>query len=129
MKKSILWLLVLALTVAVAAFAVSAETTANADAVWCDRCRKYVPASEWMEWDFTGGDVNQEGHFYLADHHLGQETTVNIPALKFVCLDLRGNSWITEGICTLTVSGDFSVMDSVGGGLILTNTFTAQKIS
>ena len=116
MKKSIIFLMTLVLLVTATVFAVSADT---AEEVWCDRCRKYVPASEWMEWDFTGGDVNQEGHFYLADDYVTQETTINIPALKFTCLDLRGNDWITEGIRPLTVSGDFSIMDSVGGGQIL----------
>ena len=120
MKKALVFLIALVLLVTAGIFAVSAETQAEPEAVWCDRCRKYVPANEWMEWTTTGGDFAEEGHFYLADTFTQQEKTVNILALKFVCLDLRGNTWVTEGIQPLSVVGDFSIMDSVGGGLILT---------
>ena len=120
MKKALVFLIALVLLVTAGIFAVSAETQAESGAVWCDRCRKNVPADEWMEWTTTGGDFTEEGHFYLADTFTEQETTVNILALKFVCLDLRGNTWATEGIQTMSISGDFSIMDSVGGGLILT---------
>lgn len=120
MKKYLIFLIALALLVTAGIFAVSAETQAEPEAVWCDRCRKNVPANEWMEWTATGGEFLQEGHFYLADTFNTQETTVTIPALKFVCFDLRGNTWITEGIRTLNIDGDFSMMDSIGGGLILT---------
>ena len=120
MKKALIFLIALVLLVTAGIFAVSAENQAESGAVWCDRCRKNVPANEWMEWTTTGGDFTEEGHFYLADTFTEQETTVNILALKFVCLDLRGNTWATEGIQTMSISGDFSIMDSVGGGLILT---------
>ena len=119
MKKIIISLITLALVVTVGVFAVSAKTSAPTDAVWCNRCSKYVPANEWMEWTATGGDFAEEGHFYLADTFAEQTSTVNILALKFVCLDLRGNTWVTENIQALSVVGDFSIMDSVGGGLIL----------
>ena len=120
MKKYLAILIALLLVVAVSVIAVSAETQTESDTVFCERCKKNIPAEEWMEWTATGGDVNKEGHYYLADTFLTQETTINIPALKFICFDLRGNSWITEGIRPLVVEGDFSIMDSVGGGKILT---------
>ena len=120
MKKSFVFLMALVLLVTVCAFAVSADTQTQPDAVYCERCKKNIPASEWMEWTATGGDVTKEGHYYLADTFLTQESTINIPALKFVCFDLRGNHWITEGIRPMSIDGDFSIMDSVGGGLILT---------
>ena len=120
MKKAFVFLIALVLLVTAGIFAVSAETQAEPEAVWCDRCRKNVPANEWMEWTATGGDFLEEGHFYLADTFTEQESTINIRELKFVCLDLRGNTWITEDIQPLSVVGDFSIMDSVGGGLILT---------
>ena len=120
MKKALVFLIALVLLVTAGVFAVSAETQAEPEAVWCDRCRKNVPANEWMEWTATGGDFLEEGHFYLADTFTEQESTINIRELKFVCLDLRGNTWVTEGIQPLSVVGDFSIMDSVGGGLILT---------
>lgn len=120
MKKLLVFLIALVLLVTAGVFAVSAETQAEPEAVWCDRCGKNVPANEWMEWTATGGDFLEEGHFYLADTFAEQESTIKIRELKFVCLDLRGNTWVTEGIQPLSVVGDFSIMDSVGGGLILT---------
>ena len=120
MKKVFAILIALVLLLAVGVFAVSAEKQAPTEAVYCPRCRKDVPANEWMEWTTTGGDFTEEGHFYLADTYTEQEKTINILALKFVCLDLRGNTWVTEGIQPLSVVGDLSIMDSVGGGLILT---------
>jgi len=117
MKKYLILILVMSVILAAGIFAVSAESQ---DAVYCERCNKYIPESEWMEWTATGGDVNKEGHYYLADTFTTQESTVNIPALKFICLDLRGNTWVTEDIQTLTVSGDLSILDTVGGGRILT---------
>ena len=118
MRKLLVFLIALVLLVAACAFAASADT--QPDTIYCKRCNKNVPATEWMEWTATSGNVNTEGHYYLADTFTAQESTVNIPALKFVCLDLRGNTWITEDIQTLTISGDLSILDTVGGGRILT---------
>ncbi|MBO5868503.1 MAG: hypothetical protein J6Q54_06325, partial [Oscillospiraceae bacterium] len=120
MKKCLIFLFVLTFLVTAGVIVATAATQNQTETVYCERCSKYIPAEEWMEWTATGGDVNKEGHYYLADTFLTQETTINIPALKFICFDLRGNSWITEGIRPLVVEGDFSIMDSVGGGTILT---------
>lgn len=120
MRKSFIFLIVLALLVSAAVFAVSAEVQPQPDSVYCPKCNKNVPAAEWTEWTVTSGEFLGEGHYYLADTFTAQESTVTIPALKFVCLDLRGNTWITENMTTLSVSGSLSIIDSVGGGLILT---------
>lgn len=120
MKKCLIFLFVLTFLVTAGVIVATAATQNQTETVYCERCSKYIPAEEWMEWTITGGDLLQEGHYYLADTFTAQETTINIPALKFVCLDLRGNTWTTEGIRPLTVAGDLSILDSVGGGLILT---------
>ena len=120
MKKSLIFLIALALLVSVGIFAATAENQTQPGSVWCERCRKNIPAEEWTEWTVTGGDLDAEGHYYLSDTYVSQESTVTIPALKFVCLDLRGNTWITENMTTLSISGDLSILDSVGGGRILT---------
>lgn len=127
MKKFITFLIVLALLVSVGVFAVFAETQAQSDAVWCDHCKKEVPADQWTEWTVTGGDFTGEGHYYLSDTFTAQESTINIPYLKFTCLDLRGNTWITEGISMMNITGAFYIVDSVGGGMILTTGVNGQS--
>ena len=119
-KKYFILLTVLALLVAAAVFAVYAdEPQAEPQGVWCPKCSEYVPEEEWIPWTFTGGTLNAEGHYYLAENFTAQTSEIFIPELKFDCLDLRGNAWITEGIRPLKLSGNLAVFDSVGGGAIL----------
>ena len=120
-KKYLILLAVLALLVSAAVFAVYAdEPQADSEEIWCPQCSKYVPENEWIPWTFTGGTLNAEGHYYLAETFTAQTSEIFIPELKFDCLDLRGNAWITEGIRPLKLAGNLVIIDSVGGGSILT---------
>ena len=116
MKRRMLSLvLILALLVNTGAFSVQAVDGGQGNYQMCEH---EVADTEWSAWDCTGGNP-AEGHFYLADTFTEQTEMVTVDYGRDVCLDLRGNTWITEGIRTLNVVGTLSVMDSVGGGMIL----------
>ncbi|MBQ3252583.1 MAG: DUF4886 domain-containing protein [Oscillospiraceae bacterium] len=87
---------------------------------YCPKCDKVFSEAVWREWTATSGQVNDEGHFYLNDTFAGQTGNVIIPYGRDVCIDLRGNTWVTKNIQMFTVEGNLSIYDSVGGGLILT---------
>ena len=115
MKKRLLSAL-LALTL-LAAGVLAAQAADNGQSGY-KMCEHDVSDAEWTAWDCTGGNP-AEGHFYLADTFTEQTQMVTVDYGRDVCLDLRGNTWITEEIRTLNVVGTLSIMDSVGGGMIL----------
>lgn len=82
-------------------------------------CGQYLQNITWQPWGFTEGNA-ETGHYYLAENFSAQTDTITIPAFKNVCLDLRGKIYETESIRAFSLEGVFSVMDTVGGGLILT---------
>lgn len=114
MRKILMLMLVVALLVTAGALTAQAAETG-----YCEKCSRAVPEAEWTAWSCTEGSP-AEGHFYLAENFITQTETVTIPYGRDVCIDLRGHTWVTEDLRTFVVSGNLSIMDSVGGGKILT---------
>jgi len=116
MKKVISILAILAVLLTIGVFVAHAE----ADTVYCERCNQDVSADDWQTWNFTGGDVTG-GHYRLTDDFFGQTGTIRIPENNIVCLDLCGKTYGATNIRMLNVLGSFTIMDSVGGGTILSS--------
>ena len=116
MKKILSILVILAVLLAVGVYMVHAD----ADTVYCERCNQDVSSDDWQTWNFTGGDV-AGGHYRLTDDFFGQTDTIRIPENNIVCLDLCGKTYAATKIRMLNVMGTFTLMDSVGGGTILSS--------
>lgn len=114
-KKLFVCLLALALLVAVAAFAVQAETQIDT----CPHCQKAMDSITWTSWSFTGGEITG-GHYYLAREYVGQTAEITIPTDTDVCLDLRGAMYFAQDIHPFDVNGTLTVMDSGKNGQFLT---------
>ena len=86
--------------------------------VYCPHCDKDVAWRLWSA-NATVEGTTAEGeadHYYLEEdftQHTAQRTVKGN-----VVLDLRGHSYTTAGIRNFLVSGDFSVLDTVGGGVM-----------
>lgn len=117
MKRKHLFALLVAVALLVTAgvFAVQADPEGTV----CSHCNSPVAAEDWKPWSFTSGNATA-GHYYLPENYAGQTANIGIPAGAEVCLDLRGNTYQTEGVRMFMVRGTLSVMDSVGGGMVLT---------
>ena len=93
---------------------------AGAETVYCERCNQDITSDDWQTWDFTGGDVTG-GHYRLTDDFFDQTETIRIPENNIVCLDLCGKTYAATKLRMLNIMGSFTLMDSVGGGMILSS--------
>lgn len=116
MKKRWLgMLLVLALLLTVAVFAVQAEPQTEL----CPHCKTPMDKIKWSSWSFTGGSI-ESGHYYLTREYYGQTAMIKIPAEADVCLDLRGKMYFAQNIHPFDIYGDLTVMDTEGNGQFIT---------
>ena len=88
--------------------------TMQGEVAWCEHCSNNV---EWVEW--TGSSSPKSGHYFLAKD-IKQVSQISIVADTDVVLDLYGHKYTSEKIRNFLVRGTLSVMDSVGGGEMLT---------
>ena len=116
MKRVICLILTLCL---VGALVVVPAWAVETDTVCVCGCGQSVDQIQWQPWTFTEGNA-ETGHYYLDGNYTSQTDTITVPAFKNACLDLRGNVYDTENIRTFSLEGALTVMDSVGGGMILT---------
>ena len=90
----------------------------QSEKTYCAHCDQKVSWAVWnadttIEGPSTQGEAD---HYYLEGdftNHTAQRTVKGN-----VVLDLRGHSYTTTGIRNFLVSGNFSIMDSVGGGVM-----------
>ena len=115
MKRCIVTLTTLLIIIAAGAFLVHADAP---ETVYCERCNQDVSEDNWQTWNFCSGDV-AGGHYRLTDDYFGQTGMIRIPEDTIVCLDLCGYTYCAENTRMFSVAGTFTVMDSKGGGLIL----------
>jgi len=117
MKKSIAFLLVLAI---LASFAVVPATAATARVEYCEYCQEMV---EWTAWSGSAKGLSkpETGHYYLAESFsIGSQKI----AMGTVCIDLNGNTLESVGralLCSGKQSENpiINVMDSKGGGHVI----------
>lgn len=114
MRKHFIFLAVLALLVAAGAFFVQA----NGETVYCERCNQDVSQDSWQNWNYTSGDITG-GHYRLTDDFFAQTGTIRIPEDTIVCLDLCGYTYSASNIRMFNVAGNFTIMDSKSGGIML----------
>ena len=114
MKKTITLLVVLSLIIA--AGAIMAQ--ASGDTVYCERCNQDISKDNWQVWNFESGNV-AGGHYRLTDDFFSQTNTIRIPEDTIVCLDLNGHTYSSSGFRMFNIAGTFTIMDSKGGGMIL----------
>ena len=108
-------LLVLALLLTVAVFAVQAET----ETAVCPHCKVAMDEISWSSWSLKEGGA-EDGHYYLAREYAAQTAMITIPENEDVCLDLRGNMYFVKDIHPFDIYGTLTVMDSVGDGQFVT---------
>lgn len=80
----------------------------------CEHCGQYV---EWSEW--LGTTSPASGHYFIAKD-VKQASQLTIAKDTDVVLDLYGNTYSSENIRNFLVRGTLSIMDSVGGGEMIT---------
>ncbi len=79
---------------------------------YCEHCNSDV---EWSEW--TGVDYPTSGHYFVAkDFHQPRQLVIETD----VVLDLYGHKYTSTKIRNFLVRGTLSIMDSVGGGEMIT---------
>ena len=118
MKKS-LWLLVVALVVALCAVSVSAEATATLPET-CPHCNKAVTWEAVTE-AYTAKYLYGGKHYYLAfEGEEGSLHTLSVP--KTVCLYMNGKTLKATGDRALSVSGTLNL---IGEGTVAGRGFTA----
>ena len=100
-------------------FAQDNVLTVAGERVYCPHCDQKVVWSLWKaDTTIEGPTAAGEADHYFIDgdftNHTAQRTVKGN-----VVLDLRGHSYITSGIRNFLVTGDLSVLDSVGGGVMM----------
>lgn len=83
----------------------------------CDHCSQFV---SWQAWDGTGNLTT--GHYYLTAD-VTRESQIAIAADNDVVLDLKGFD-ITSTARAFAITGDLTLMDSVGEGIVAATGFT-----
>ena len=87
----------------------------NENLIYCEHCDQVV---EWTLW--AGKTSPKSGHYYIDGEYTAQTSQISITADTDVVLDLRGNKYITDNIRNFLVRGKLSIMDTVGGGEMIT---------
>lgn len=122
MRKWFTIISILALLIAASSLLVYADE----QTVYCERCNQDVSEDNWQTWDFASGDITG-GHYRLTDDYFGQTGMIRIPEDTIVCLDLNGYTYSASKIRMFSVAGTFTIMDSKGGGTILSTGENGQS--
>lgn len=88
----------------------------NENASYCEHCDQVV---EWTLW--AGITSPKSGHYYIDGDYTGQTKQVSITDNTDVVLNLNGHKYTTTGIRNFLVRGKLSIMDTVGGGEMVTS--------
>ena len=81
---------------------------------YCEHCGETV---EWAEW--TGSNSPTSGHYFIGKD-FRQTSQISIVKDTDVVLDLYGHTYSSTKIRNFLVRGTLSIMDSVGGGEMVT---------
>ena len=83
----------------------------------CDHCSQFV---SWKAWDGTGNLTT--GHYYLTAD-VTRSAQITVAADNDVVLDLKGFD-ITSTARAFSITGDLTLMDTVGEGIVAATGFT-----
>ena len=84
----------------------------------CDHCSQFV---SWESWDGTGNLTS--GHYYLTAD-VTRNSQISIAAGNDVVLDLKGFDITANGSRAFALTGDLTLMDTVGEGIVSATGFT-----
>ena len=87
----------------------------EADTSLCPHCGQEVI---WKVWPGANSPVS--GHYYIAEDFSGQSGQWSIVDGTDVVLDLQGHKYTTTGFRNFLIRGKLSILDSVGGGEMIT---------
>ena len=133
MKRILSLFLVAALILAIPVMPVSAQPTtyennitALTDLCPCG-CGETLDNVDWMPWNPTIKGSPANGHHYLTADYVQESSAYSLMIIAGtkVVLDLRGFTWTTKSAFrTMTVQGDFYLLDTVGTGKFAPKTDT-----
>ena len=87
---------------------------AEVEKIYCEHCGEMV---EWKTWPGISSPVS--GHYYI-DSDFKQASQYSIVNDTDVVIDLRGHTYSSTKIRNFLVRGKLSIVDSVGGGQMVT---------
>ena len=83
----------------------------DVEKTFCPHCEQEVVWSMW-----PGYNSPKSGHYFISGDYNSQTVQWSISAGTDVVLDLRGNTYATNGIRNFLVRGELSIVDTLGGG-------------